>query len=384
MKKWIRKYSYFHGDQAPPNPITSVSVARSGSLVCAGTKSGEIYLFERRVDGSWDRTLSWVASREIVDVRQQKAISGKIIDTDIFTIQRMCPLLISAGQREIRLWFISDRYEPKAPSDFSPKGIQFPPILNRERFVTANELSLIRSDTSFGSVRACLDGLSFAYTEATKVVMRRADHVQPYLIVFRNDSILTRVDFHPFKFDIMITGDELGFCSIVDLRVQPTQTSAALRANASTSLIERYAYIADCRFSPDGTKFFTRHFGDLLIWDQRNVSTPLSHVVIPPDENDNFKLLSMDGKDLFRSTWIDQDTVATGWFGGEMFTVSTNGSSVKLFATKNSQKSGKKFLFSEKRNQWARDHCVTSVDFAPGGSRAAASNGSDLFIYEIL
>ncbi|OHS99122.1 hypothetical protein TRFO_34524 [Tritrichomonas foetus] len=384
MKKWERKFCFFQNDDTPTNQITSISVAKSGDQICAGTMSGQIYLFERRVDGSWDKTLTWIANKEIVDVRQQKAISGKVIDTDIFTIQRKCPLLISAGLREIRLWFISDRYEPVAPAGFVPKGIQFPPISSRERFVTANEISLIQSDSSFGSVRACQDGLSFAYTENTNVVIRRADHIEPYLIVFKNDSTLTRVDFHPTQFDILLTGDELGFCNFIDLRVQPTQSSATLRANSSKVLMDRHAYCADCRFSPDGSKFFTRHFGDILIWDQRNLADPLTHVKIPPDSGDIGKIISQDGKDFFRSTWIDNTAVATGWFGGEMYAISIKGKISKLFATKNSQKSGKKFFSSEKKKQWAKDHCVSSVDIAPGGTRAAASNGGDLFIYDLL
>lgn len=387
-KSWIRKYQYKQPENELLNPITSISVAKSGEMVCAGATSGHIYLFERRVDGTWDNTLTWLANKEIVDVRMRKSISGIVLDTDFFTIQRKCPLLISAGLREIRIWFISDRYEPSAPIDYNPTDLTFPPISkkNRERFVAANEITLIQSSDGsfFGSVRACQDGLTFGYTESTRVVIRRVDHVDPLLVVYTNDSTLTRVDFHPTQFDLIIAGDERGYCNVVDLRIQPTQSTPTCRADASRILADRYKHVADCRFSPDGSMFFTRHFGDLLIWDHRNTSVPLNRVSVPPGVTEQSNHLSSDGKNLFRSTWIDEKSVATGWFGGEMFAFNVDGASTHLFATKNSQKSGKKFLFNDKRRQWAKDHCVRSIDMAPYGSRVAASNGGDVFIYDIV
>jgi hypothetical protein len=125
-----------------------------------------------------------------------------------------------------------------------------------------------------------------------------------------------------------------------------------------------------------------RHFGDLMIWDWRNLEEPLIKVTIPPGE-DSGSSLSQNGNDMFRSAWLDNRMVGTGWFGGELYVVDVSGGCEKLYATKNSQKSKRKFFLSDKKTQWMKDHGVHAVSRDPGGLRVAASNGCDLYIYDI-
>ena len=370
------KYKFEPSLADASNEVTSISVAHSGDQICAGTTSGKIHIFERRVDGSWARTLTWVANKEVLDARLRKSISGIVLDTDIFTIDRKCPLLISAGLREIRLWSISDRYKPSVTTNFHGTGLQFPPVSHRERYVGANEISLIQSSDSefFGSVRACRDGLTFAYTEDRKAIIRRVDHIEPSLTVYTNDNVLTRVDFHPTRFDLILCGDDSGCCNLVDLRIQPSQTSPTIRMNGGKDIIG-FKYVSDCRFSPDGSIFFTRYFGRVMLWDYRDPAQPLVQETVPPGVTENSNL-SQDGKDFFRSAWISENEVTTGWFGGELFAFDTSGNSRDLLDSKG-QKHGKRVKFSGKKQmQWAKDHCVHSVDVAPGGVRAAADSGN--------
>lgn len=382
MKKWIKKFN-FTADHDHNNPITSISVNCAGNQVYAGTKSGQIYLFERRLDGSWDNTLIWTANRSIVDAMRHQKISEEVIDTDIFSNQKKSPLLITAGIREIRVWFISDRYETSTDQYFEPQGIEFPKETNRQRFVAANEISLFQTIYSFSSVRACPDGLTLAYTEECEVNLRRIDKMESILTVYKNDSVLTRVDFEPNQYDVILTGDEKGFCSVVDLRIQPQTTVPTCRANCGSFLNDRYTYVNDCRFSPDGTKFFSRHFGNFFIWDVRNMSEPITSASFPQKGNDNIKLLSPNGKDYFKSTWVDGNHAATGWLGGEMYLIPVNGEVTKLYITKNSHKKSKKFFGNEKKKNWKKYHSVMSIDVPLKGHRAAASNGGQIFIYDL-
>ena len=78
MKKWIKKFD-FSDDHDHSNPITSISMTSEGDQVYAGAKSGQIYLFERRVDGSWDNTLTWTANRSIVDAQRHKKSVKKLL-----------------------------------------------------------------------------------------------------------------------------------------------------------------------------------------------------------------------------------------------------------------------------------------------------------------
>lgn len=378
-----RRYRFEPPETESPNVVTSISVARSGEQICAGTTTGKIHIFERRVDGSWSKTLTWVANREIVDARLRKSISGIVLDTDIFTIDRKCPLLISAGFREIRLWSISDRFNPVSKTPFHSHGLEFPRVSGRERFVGANEISLIQSNDSafFSSVRACQDGLTFAYTEEKRVIIRRVDHIEPSLTVYTNDNLLTRVDFHPTRFDCILCGDDSGFCNMVDMRIQPIQTTPTLRTDGGRCISDGYRYVNDCRFSPDGSIFFTRHFGHVMLWDLRNPAAPLVQDAVPPGASDGNTHLSPDGTDFFRSTWIAENEVATGWFGGEIFAFDTSGHSRSLTGTKTPK--AKRLRFTGKKKQWAKEHCVHSVDVAPGGKRAAASFGGEVHIYDL-
>lgn len=382
MKKWIKKFD-FSDDPDHSNQITSISMTSEGDQVYAGSKSGRIYLFERRVDGSWDNTLTWTANRSIVDAMRHQKISEEVIDTDIFTIQKKSPLLITAGFREIRIWFISDRYETCAEKSFEPNGIEFPKETSRQRFVAANEISLFQTMYNFSSVRACQDGLSFGYTEENEVSIRRIDRSESNLAVFKNDNPLTRVDFEPNHYDIILTGDENGNCSIVDLRIQPQTTVPTCRINCANFLKDRFYYVNDCRFSPDGTKFFSRHFGSFFIWDIKNLTEPVTKINFPLKGNDNINHLTTNGREYFRSTWVDEKHAATGWIGGEMLLVPVEGEATKVYVTKNSHKKRKKFLFSDKKKSWKKYHSVMSVDIPPGGCRAAASNGGQIFIYDL-
>lgn len=378
-----KQFRFSPGKSTETNAITSISVAKSGHQVYAGTASGEIHLFERRVDGSWFHSLTWVAHHESVDVHLRQSIRGTIIDTDIFPIQRKCPLLITAGLREIRIWSISERLDPVCNFQFSGDKLEFPPVQERERHIGVNEISLIqtRDSSFFGSVRACQDGTTFAYTEDKGLFVRRVDNIEPCLEVYTSDHVLTRVDVHPNRYDLVLVGDENGCCNVLDLRIQTTQTTPTVRTNGRSRLADRFTYVADCRFSPDGSTFFTRFFGDLMLWDYRNPSAPLFHTSVPPDCPDTMHM-SNDGRDFFRSTWISSTEVATGWIGGDIFGFNMDG--VARHMLDGSLKNPKKFVYHRNKLETARRHCAHSIDVAPGGTIAAASNGGDVIIYNLV
>lgn len=382
MKQWTIQHSFLRNENDDNfNRLTSISVNNNGEQVYAGSKSGEVYLFERRIDGTWDNTMRWIANKEMVDVRQHKAVSGEIIDTDIFSDDRKSPLLITAGIREIRIWLISDSYEPHINLDFHPNGIQFPPKTDRKRYVSANNISLIRTDLSFTSVRTCLDGMTFAYTEGCFANIRRIDHLDSPLTVFKNDCSLTRVDFHPKQYHLLLTGDEKGISNMIDLRIQPTQQKSQNMSLPKLS-VDHFNYISDCRFSPDGSKYYARYFNDLLIWDIRNLTNPISTFLIPPYGLEHTSHLSENGREYFKSSWMNNTTIATGWLGNEMFFIDISGPYHQMYANKKPQKSGHSILKFQKKKKWQKRHIVSAIDIPHSGHRAAATNGTNLFIYD--
>ncbi|OHS94276.1 hypothetical protein TRFO_39525 [Tritrichomonas foetus] len=385
MKKWELKLH--HQETNLKGIMTSISYSPSGDLIVAGMSNGNILFFERRLDGSWSNIQSSTikANTDKVDLSMQCLANPSVVDTDFVPVQRKCPMLLTAGEKEVKLWFISDHLEPTAPPDFVPHGLEFPPVYRSERLLTANQVTSFESQygMKFSSVRCCPDGMNFAYCESKNVSIRRVDRINPSLMVYHSDSELTKLDYHPNENEIILIGDASGRANIVDMRVQPTQSTPNLRANASHLLANRFNYVNDCKFSADGTKFFTRHYSDLIFWDSRRTGNCLKKVPIKHDSESNDAHITTDGRDVFRSTWIDPKTVATGSFGGTLFLINTDGVITPKYITQTEQKESKFLLTQKARMSFAKEHQVNAIAISPNMNRLVASNTRSIQIYDL-
>ena len=374
MSRWDKKCE-FSQDKAFFNPITTVSVGATGDIVVAGSLSGQVFVFEKRISsGCWDHVYTWGANSKTIDVKMQKEVNPIVIDTELFPTKRKNPLLLTAGQQDIHIWFISDKYEPLIPDDYIPNGIKFPVSTRRERFINANEVSRLRAGegNSITSVRACNDGLCFSYTEDKSIKIGRLDNLDRVTTIYSSEQLLTKVDFNPVSSDILIAGDAKGVLNLIDSRTEPKLSQPTMKAVAASSLPGRYSIISECKFSPSGEMIFTRHPGDILFWDPRNLSRPVSSVRVI--EKDDYECL--DGNEQFRCSWFDNQIVCAGSVGGEMKLVNSSG---VIDCTQTSKKHG--LFFFKDVKKWKKTHSVFAIE-SSNGNVAAVSNGSKLFIYD--
>ena len=376
MSHWDKKCEFSQSKEIQ-NPITSVSISAAGDIVVAGSQSGQVFVFEKRVNsGFWDHVYTWSANVKTIDVKLQKEVTPTVIDTELFQTKRKNPLLLTAGQQDIHIWFLSDKYEPIMPNDFSPNGISFPVSNQRERFITENEVIRVRAheDNSITSVRACADGLSFAFSENKMVKVGRLDNLSHILTIYDGEQALTRVDFHPKSCDILLAADEKGNCNYIDSRIAPKLNQPALKALSQNHLLGKPTYISECKFSPEGNMFFSRHPGDIIFWDQRNLQKPISVIPLVTDTQRSY----IEEKEHWRCSWYDNTVVACGSLGGDMKLVSTSG----VIDSCQASSRGRPFFFmKESKKTWERRHSVNAIATV-NHSVAAVCNGPKLFIYD--
>ncbi|EAY13040.1 hypothetical protein TVAG_212220 [Trichomonas vaginalis G3] len=375
MSRWDKKCE-FSQDKGTQNWITSTSVSISGNIICAGSMSGQVFVFEKRITGGcWDHVYTWGANTKTIDVKMQKEVNPIIIDTELFPSQRKSPLLLTSGQQDIHIWFISDKVEPAIPKDFVAQGITFPTITKRERFITTNEVCRLqaREGNTISASRACNDGISFAYAENKDVIIGRLDSLNRNATIFTNENQLTRIDFNPKSCDILLAGDVKGNVNIIDSRVAPKLTTPTSRASCIKPLAGHHSAITECKYSPDGVNLFSRHPSDIIFWDSRNMKEPVSVISLATESQRNH----MQGNEPFRCGWFDEKTVATGKLGGELSLVTSAG---VIDTVQTGQRRGA-FFFLKDKKRWDHEHAVAAVDCL-NGSVAAVANGTKLYIYD--
>lgn len=375
MSRWDKKCE-FTQDKGTSNWISSVSVSISGNIICAGSSSGQVFVFEKRISGGcWDHVYTWGANTKTIDVKMQKEVNPIIVDAELFQTQRKSPLLLTSGQQDIHIWFISDKVEPAIPKDFVPQGITFPQITKRERFITTNEVKRIqaREGNTISAARACNDGISFAYAENKDITIGRLDSLNRSTNIYTNEHQLTRIDFNPKSCDILLAGDVKGNINIIDSRVAPKLTAPTSRASCIKPLAGNHFAISECKYSPDGVNLFTRHPGDIMFWDSRNLKDPVKIIPLVTDHQRSH----LNGTEVWRCGWFDENIVACGKLGGELSLVTQSG----IVDTVQTGSRRGAFHFLKDRKKWDHERAVAAVDCL-NGSVAAVSNGTKLYIYD--
>lgn len=382
MKKWNMVGRYQSHDHN--STVTAMAISNNSKFLLAGTASGEVKLYDISNHGKIKESCTWNAAKEPADLISCFGVSPAVISIDFFPINRKCPFLMTATSREIHLWFISDFLEPSAPAGYVSDGLSFPPVERTTRKVFPNEVGMIPCSERglFSDASSCLDGINFGYTENNSLIIRRIERLDPPLPVFTSESKLTRLDFHPKDFEIVLIGEECGQADIVDLRIQPHQTVPTKRASLIKHIGNRFPYITDCKFSPDGNRFFARTYNDLLIWDLRSTGVPVRKFQFS-HENDEIGA-SSDGKEIFQSSWVEGSSIATGSILSQMYVIGNDFSANKMYITENQQKeSFGLFSTKDKKIKLAKDHIVSSITTSLNGKDIAISCGSSIQLYNV-
>lgn len=365
MINWNSIYKF----SQPKNGLiytSSVSLSYDGSLLSAGTSTGQVLIFQRIDDDlSWENIAKFDANTEYIDARAQKEINPTVLSSDFFQNNVKPPLFITAGQKDIRIW----NFYTKTQKIYETRPDSFlPTVKNGPRSFSASEvLHFMASEGKlFTSVKTSQDGITFGFTEGSGVVLSRLDRVNFRMNVFSHESDLNRIDFSPNSSEVIVVGTSNGLGLIVDLRESPKPGIAAMKAQYNSTDVTQCVY--DCRFSPDGKTFYTRYPNEMVLWDTRNTSKPLKASNI-------FKVdCKLNGVPRWHSCWIDDKSVATGGLGGVLHIISSYDKEKKL-------KTKSKFIFY-KKSDFDKDNAIITVDGCIDTSTIVVSSRRKLTVYD--
>ena len=390
MRRCESQWHLRHNYKSPDANMVYSSLAFSTDdrILAAGTTTGFVQLFELSEQNTWEQTAmfsgsSWKSTgRPDVDVT--------MTDMQFVPISRNTKSLLTASPDEIVLWHISHQTGLPRDSTFVAHGLEFPPLMqSANSMCTASEALMLHphGNDRFRAVRASYDGTVFGYTLGRSLLIRRVDETEaPPLDVYEGDKKLTQFDFDPTEREIAIVGDQFGRVNLVDMRVKPMlEHEPTMRWDGKPILGSRFVYVNDVKFSPDGRRFFSRHYSDILFWDRRGVKGwPLKHIELTHEGESRSTVLSDKGKDIFRTAWIDSKTIATGSFAEALYMVGIDGEKSVRYINETSARerknSWKLIGKKERERKFALQHCVHVVE--KGKRMIAATNGAEIYIYD--
>lgn len=362
--------------------FSSLAFSQKGNLLAAGTTDGKVVMFKRNAEEQWDKMDSFHGTS--FESSLNPTIDRKINDMEFAPVNRNTHVLITAMSKEIGVWFVADHKVPIPAADFVPKGLEFPVIDRTRNDVCSNEAALIQAPNGqqFHGIKTNPDGLTFGYTQDHSLIIRKIDVIEPSLPVYKSDRMLTRLDFHPNDNEVVIVGDEMGRANIIDMRIEPT-TDKPTKFASIKNLSSQFQFVSDVKFSANGRMFFTRHYSDVVFWDYRNLMRPLAHVRLEHEFEDAKNLLTPDGKDIFRTVWLDDEMVATGSFSGKLFTVSYRGN-ITRHVSEGLEERPKFWSRKEAKRKHAKEHCVNVIAMSTDRKRIATTNTTDVLVYDII
>ena len=377
MEKWSIDFTF--QNEPDSGHITCFSFSIGGQYLAAGTSTGEILLFHHT--NNWSHVSKIVGTSLSIDQRICDVTRSPLYDLDFIPVKRNCPLLLSLGRQEVRILSVSNHEVPIVSDDFLPTGTEFPIFTQTRPLFSINEVTRCnpRIGCDFSSVKCSPNGIDFSCTESTFIVTRRIERMNPSLQVYTSeDAGLTRLDYSPTDGDVLLVGDEVGFGNIIDTRIQPHQSVPSRRTMPPKVLANKPRDVLDCRFSPDGGRFFTRHFGQLMFWDLRNTSVCLASVPISQERD---AAAAAAEASAFRSAWLAREAVATGSYGGAVHIAALRAGALRAatrYATETTEKP-RMGLMALARKRGHAAPAVHAVEAREG--RVAVANGGRVLVY---
>ena len=378
MKYNFKPYFSYNTDD---NTITALTISNNEKYIVVGNRKGIIHVFEHHSE-KWNISLKSHVNNGSTDLRFfNRPYSERIVSLNFVPISRVSPLLICTGLHNLSILSLSERHRPDSIS-FEPDGLSFPPKVKTHREATCNQVATyITKNGILDGTAVSPDGLYFSYIDGQSAFYRKIDNPDPFLITYKSDTNLTKVDICSNFSDLHIFGDDLGRVAIVDPRIKPTLNDFKLRSPEFEGE-KSISPVLDCKFSPDCKYFYSRHYSDLFIWDIRFVKKAIKHFPIAHEAN---VPPLFNGADVFLGTWID-NTVLTGSYGDSAYECdlkSAKNKPIIHYITETGSKMGKTLFLKEKKMKYAKERNVSNILFSSQSNIIAATNASSLFLYSL-
>ena len=238
------------------------------------------------------------------------------------------PLLLSCNSHDAKLWRLSadtiitwNDFDESQPID----TFVFPTVLETESRYSA-ECVRTFSDTQVEYIvdlQSMSDQRSFLMVDISCVKLWDIERqVNPVCLckVSQQDPEITTSGVDPHNSTTFVIGDDFGICKLYDIRQQAEDLSPIFDIDTQTyapssQQLDGCECVGSIAFSPEGNFFAVRRFGDLQIWDVRNVAAPFAKLEVQWFPNKMNWLVEDDYiKDQFRTTFTAGGKVVTGCY----------------------------------------------------------------------
>ncbi|KAH0790349.1 protein phosphatase PP2A regulatory subunit B [Histomonas meleagridis] len=273
--------------------ISVISFDPAGKFLAVGDHGGRIIIFSIDDNPKTGPKFSFVCQIEahisefdyLRSVFSSKTVNSiKWVPTTVLN-----PLFLSCNSSQVKLWRLDYTKEFSWENSSGNSFDTFiPPIpsIKHERYFPTHVKSFNDYSGDFNVEICCLeDQKSFLSIGENNVSLWDFELSKPVTIVRStpdpNQSVAyTTASVHrslPFSF---LVGDSLGNVKLYDLRQQPEDISPSISISLSTFSTEATVSgtqpISSIIFSRDARTFTVRTFGDLQMWDFRNMNAPIA------------------------------------------------------------------------------------------------------------
>lgn len=274
--------------------ITALQFDHSGNYLAIGDKAGRIIIFEysetEEGNSEYQYFTEFQSHIREYDYLKSTEIEEKILEIHWLSPQYKSLYLITTNEKFIKLWKIGEKtirsQIPSRKGEIFPKyevsEVEFKPKLhsqfpNLHSFninnicITSNEEFLLSSD-DFRINLWNIQNVSKAYN----VVDINPNSSK------EAEEIITTCCVHPKEDSIFAYATSDAIINLVDLRIGGplSQNNSTVfkesEEKATNFLLNIINSISDVKFSSDATQLISRDFLNVIIWDVREPSKPLS------------------------------------------------------------------------------------------------------------
>ena len=315
-------------NSTPVSEISRGSFSADGDFYAVGMENGRIIVFPVCVDGSFlppgrlKVGVSFVNTDRKFDSFRCEAIDDAVRGLDFCHGKRLNPLLLSCNSAFCNLHEVT-----------CDEVCEFEKISSVDQFVVPRVVSKTRSlsvkttNEYCDSFLNCLvdvkcrndSFLVAAYNGVDLFDFEKKLYSRSVCLDESSPEISSLAVNGPFD-DIFGVGRDNGTFNCYDLRQQPQCLSGSFTIDTTSSIPkERVSPVNSCCFSDSGEFLAIRTFGDVFVYDVRNVETPSYHFNVQwfPKISDWIRDSGMIN-DTFGLAFVDDTRLATGCYSGEM------------------------------------------------------------------
>ncbi|KAH0793545.1 protein phosphatase PP2A regulatory subunit B [Histomonas meleagridis] len=320
----------------PDDTISTLAFSSDGQFLASGDNAGRVVFF--KIGQGHKPTVSFAtqthAHKAEFDYFRSELSEMKVNSLKWIPCQTMNHLLLSCNSHDAKLWrFITDTRISWNDFDESQEFDTF--VFPTPRQVD-NKYSTECIRTFFDTqieyivdLQTLSDQKSFLMVDISCVKLWDIERQVSSVClckVSQQDPEITTSGVDPRNPSTFIVGDDFGFCKLFDIRQQAEDLTPIFdidthNYSSQHMQLDGCECVGSIAFSHEGNYFAVRRFGDVQIWDVRNVSSPAAKLDVQWFPNKMNWLIEDDYvKDQFRTTFTPKGKVVTGCYSADFMT----------------------------------------------------------------